>query len=328
MRGKAHLCRDKTQVSKTIDTACLRAGKGEGLVDVTLFIKQLINGFQVGSVYALVALGYTMVYGIVKLINFAHGDFIMVGGYMAVFSIPLLTSAGLPAWLCILLSVVVCALIGFLTEKIAYKPLRGAPSLSVLITAIAMSLFLENLALILFSSAPRSVSNIFNVPPIAFGSVQLTGVSVVTILLSVVIMAGLQLFIKKTRMGKAMRAVSEDGKAAILMGINTNRTISLTFAIGSGLAGVAAVMYCSAYPQVQPYMGSMLGLKAFVAAVLGGIGNIPGAMLGGVLIGLVESMTKGYISTQLADAVVFGILIVVLLVRPAGIFGKNVGEKV
>ncbi len=295
---------------------------------MTLFIKQLINGFQVGSVYALVALGYTMVYGIVKLINFAHGDFIMVGGYMAVFSIPLLTNAGLPAWLCILLSVVVCALIGFLTEKIAYKPLRGAPSLSVLITAIAMSLFLENLALILFSSAPRSVSNIFNVPPIVFGSVQLTGVSVVTILLSIVIMAGLQLFIKKTRMGKAMRAVSEDGKAAILMGINTNRTISLTFAIGSGLAGVAAVMYCSAYPQVQPYMGSMLGLKAFVAAVLGGIGNIPGAMLGGVLIGLVESMTKGYISTQLADAVVFGILIVVLLVRPAGIFGKNVGEKV
>ena len=291
---------------------------------MTLFIKQLINGFQVGSVYALVALGYTMVYGIVKLINFAHGDFIMVGGYMAVFSIPLLTSAGLPA----LLSVVVCALIGFLTEKIAYKPLRGAPSLSVLITAIAMSLFLENLALILFSSAPRSVSNIFHVPPIVFGSVQLTGVSVVTILLSVAIMAGLQLFIKKTRMGKAMRAVSEDGKAAILMGINTNRTISLTFAIGSGLAGVAAVMYCSAYPQVQPYMGSMLGLKAFVAAVLGGIGNIPGAMLGGVLIGLVESMTKGYISTQLADAVVFGILIVVLLVRPAGIFGKNIGEKV
>ncbi len=252
----------------------------------------------------------------------------MVGGYMAVFSIPLLTSAGLPAWLCILLSVVVCALIGFLTEKIAYKPLRGAPSLSVLITAIAMSLFLENLALILFSSAPRSVSNIFHVPPIVFGSVQLTGVSGVTILLSVAIMAGLQLFIKKTRMGKAMRAVSEDGKAAILMGINTNRTISLTFAIGSGLAGVAAVMYCSAYPQVQPYMGSMLGLKAFVAAVLGGIGNIPGAMLGGVLIGLVESMTKGYISTQLADAVVFGILIVVLLVRPAGIFGKNIGEKV
>ena len=295
---------------------------------MTLFIKQLINGFQVGSVYALVALGYTMVYGIVKLINFAHGDFIMVGGYMAVFSIPLLTSAGLPAWLCILLSVVVCALIGFLTEKIAYKPLRGAPSLSVLITAIAMSLFLENLALILFSSAPRSVSNIVHVPPIVFGSVQLTGVSVVTILLSVAIMAGLQLFIKKTRMGKAMRAVSEDGKAAILMGINTNRTISLTFAIGSGLAGVAAVMYCSAYPQVQPYMGSMLGLKAFVAAVLGGIGNIPGAMLGGVLIGLVESMTKGYISTQLADAVVFGILIVVLLVRPAGIFGKNIGEKV
>ncbi len=297
-------------------------------MDFVLFIKQVINGIQVGSVYALVALGYTMVYGIVKLINFAHGDFIMVGGYVAVFFIPFLLSMGVPAWVSVVASVVVCALIGVLTEKIAYKPLRGAPSLSVLITAIAVSLFLENLALLLFSSAPRPVSNVFNMQPVNVGPVQFSGISVITIVLSLVIMAALQLFIKGTRMGKAMRAVSEDGKAAILMGISTNRTISLTFAIGSGLAGIAAVMYCAAYPQVQPYMGTMLGLKAFVAAVLGGIGSIPGAMLGGILIGLVESMTKGYISTQLADAVVFSILIIVLLVKPTGIFGKNVGEKV
>ncbi|MBE6905724.1 MAG: branched-chain amino acid ABC transporter permease [Ruminococcaceae bacterium] len=297
-------------------------------MDFVLFIKQVINGIQVGSVYALVALGYTMVYGIVKLINFAHGDFIMVGGYVAVFFIPFLLNMGVPAWVSVVASVAVCALIGVLTEKIAYKPLRGAPSLSVLITAIAVSLFLENLALLLFSSAPRPVSNVFNMQPVNVGPVQFSGISVITIVLSLIIMAALQLFIKGTRMGKAMRAVSEDGKAAILMGISTNRTISLTFAIGSGLAGIAAVMYCAAYPQVQPYMGTMLGLKAFVAAVLGGIGSIPGAMLGGILIGLVESMTKGYISTQLADAVVFSILIIVLLVKPTGIFGKNVGEKV
>lgn len=297
-------------------------------MDFVLFIKQVINGIQVGSVYALVALGYTMVYGIVKLINFAHGDFIMVGGYVAVFSIPFLVNLGMPAWVCVIGSVVVCTLIGVLTEKIAYKPLRGAPSLSVLITAIAVSLFLENLALLLFSSAPRPVSNVFHMEPVNIGPIQFSGISIITIVLSILIMAGLQLFIKGTRMGKAMRAVSEDGKAAILMGISTNRTISLTFAIGSGLAGVAAVMYCAAYPQVQPYMGTMLGLKAFVAAVLGGIGSVPGAMLGGVLIGLVESMTKGYISTQLADAVVFSILIIVLLVKPTGIFGKNIGEKV
>lgn len=297
-------------------------------MDFVLFIKQVINGIQVGSVYALVALGYTMVYGIVKLINFAHGDFIMVGGYVAVFFIPFLLNMGVPAWVSVVASVAVCALIGVLTEKIAYKPLRGAPSLSVLITAIAVSLFLENLALLLFSSAPRPVSNVFNMQPVNVGPVQFSGISVITIVLSLIIMAALQLFIQGTRMGKAMRAVSEDGKAAILMGISTNRTISLTFAIGSGLAGIAAVMYCAAYPQVQPYMGTMLGLKAFVAAVLGGIGSIPGAMLGGILIGLVESMTKGYISTQLADAVVFSILIIVLLVKPTGIFGKNVGEKV
>lgn len=296
-------------------------------MDLIVFIKQLVNGVQVGSIYALVALGYTMVYGIVKLINFAHGDFIMVGGYVVVFTTPFLAGLGLPAWLCILVAVAVCSLIGVLTERIAYKPLRGAPSLSVLITAIAVSLCLQNMALIIFSSAPRPMSAVFAMEPVTIGSIQFSGISILTILMSVALMVALQLFIKKTRMGKAMRAVSEDSQAAILMGISTNKTISLTFAIGSGLAAMAAVMYCSAYPQVQPYMGSMLGLKAFIAAVLGGIGSIPGAMLGGVLIGLVESLTRHF-NSQLADAVVFAILIVVLLVKPAGIMGKNVGEKV
>lgn len=296
-------------------------------MDLIVFIKQFVNGIQVGSIYALVALGYTMVYGIVKLINFAHGDFIMVGGYVVVFTTPFLANLGVPAWLCVLAAVAVCSAIGVLTEKIAYKPLRGAPSLSVLITAIAVSLCLQNLALIFFSSSPRPMSAVFDVAPVTIGSIQFSGISILTIVMSVALMVALQLFIKKTRVGKAMRAVSEDSQAAILMGISTNKTISLTFAIGSGLAAMAAVMYCSAYPQVQPYMGSMLGLKAFIAAVLGGIGSIPGAMLGGVLIGLVESLTRHF-NSQLADAVVFAILIVVLLVKPAGIMGKNVGEKV
>ena len=296
-------------------------------MDLIVFIKQFVNGIQVGSIYALVALGYTMVYGIVKLINFAHGDFIMVGGYVVVFTTPFLANLGVPAWLCVLAAVAVCSAIGGLTEKIAYKPLRGAPSLSVLITAIAVSLCLQNLALIFFSSSPRPMSAVFDVAPVTIGSIQFSGISILTIVMSVALMVALQLFIKKTRVGKAMRAVSEDSQAAILMGISTNKTISLTFAIGSGLAAMAAVMYCSAYPQVQPYMGSMLGLKAFIAAVLGGIGSIPGAMLGGILIGLVESITRHF-NSQLADAVVFAILIVVLLVKPAGIMGKNVGEKV
>ncbi|MGI5965480.1 MULTISPECIES: branched-chain amino acid ABC transporter permease [Anaerotruncus] len=293
-----------------------------------LFINQVINGIQVGSIYALVALGYTMVYGIVKLINFAHGDFIMVGAYVSLFSIPVLVGMGIPAWLCIIIAVAACSLLGVVTEKIAYKPLRGSPSLSVLITAIAVSLFLENLFMIFFSSASKPFPAVFSAETISLGKIQTNMVTILTIVLSVVCMVLLQLFIKKTRMGKAMRAVSEDAGAAMLMGVNSNTTISMTFAIGSGLAAVASVMYCSAYPLANPYMGSMLGLKAFIAAVLGGIGIIPGAMLGGFVIGLVESLTKAYISSHLADAVVFGILIIVLLVKPTGILGKNVGEKV
>ena len=256
----------------------------------------------------------------------------MVGAYLALFSVPMLLGAGLPAILVIVLvivmSVIGCSLLGMATERIAYKPLRGSPSLSVLITAIAVSLFLENLFMILFSSASKPFPAIISANPISIGKIQTNAVTIITIALSIVCMICLQLFIKKTRMGKAMRAVSEDAGAAMLMGCNSNVTISMTFAIGSGLAAVAAVMYCSAYPLVNPYMGSMLGLKAFIAAVLGGIGIIPGAMLGGFVIGLVESLTKAYISSYLADAVVFGILIVVLLVKPTGILGKNVGEKV
>lgn len=292
---------------------------------VIMFLKQVINGVQVGSIYALVALGYTMVYGIVKLLNFAHGDFIMVGAYISLFA---MTGAGMPIWLAAIIAVAGCALLGVLTEKIAYKPLRNSPKLSVLITAIAVSLLLENLFLLLFSSSPKPYPNAINFPSIDVGPIQISGVTLMTILLSAVSMIALQLFVKKTRMGRAMRAVSEDAQAATLMGVSVNKTISLTFAIGSGLSAIAAVMYCSAYPMVEPYMGSMLGLKAFIAAVLGGIGIIPGAMLGGFVIGLIESLTKAYISSQLADAMVFGILIVVLLVKPAGIFGKNVGEKV
>lgn len=296
--------------------------------DFILFINQIINGIQVGSIYALVALGYTMVYGIVKLINFAHGDFIMVGAYVSLFSIPLLLGAGLPAWLCVISAVVVCSLLGVTTERIAYKPLRNSPRITALITAIAMSLLLENLFMLLFSSSPKPFPAIFPKAQFHFGGVQFTSSTLITIVVSVVTMVALQLFVKRTKMGKSMRAVSEDGGAAVLMGINSNTTISVTFAIGSGLAAIAAVMYCSAYPLADPYMGSMLGLKAFIAAVLGGIGIIPGAMLGGFVIGLIESMTKAYISSPFADAIVFGILIVVLLVKPTGILGKNVGEKV
>ena len=322
-------------------------------------LMQLINGLQLGSIYALVALGYTMVYGIVKLINFAHGDIMMVGAYMAITATTGLIAAGLPLWLCILFAVLCCAVFGMLIERIAYRPLRESHfnlaifkkftdfltrhtkyrpkerksgRISALITAIGVSLFLQNLFMIIFSPNPKPFPNIFNVGDweIPFGEsvIKIPFITWFTILVTVLLMIGLQAFIKNARSGKAMRAVSEDPGAASLMGINVNRTISITFALGSALAAVAAVLYVSAYPRVDPYMGSLLGLKAFVAAVLGGIGVIPGAMLGGFLLGIVEVLTKGYISSQLSDAVVFGILILVLLVKPSGILGKNVREKV
>ena len=291
------------------------------------FLFQIINGLHIGSIYALVALGYSMVYGIVKLINFAHGDIIMVGAYAAYV---LLVLCGLPVWVAVIGSIVFCALAGVLIERIAYRRLlvKEAPRISLLITAIGVSIFLQNLFQLIFTSSGKSFHYIFNYEPIVMGERQVSIVSLITIVTTVVLMVLLQLLVKKTRLGKAMRAVSEDAGAAKLMGINTNSTVSWTFAIGSGLAAVGAVLYSASYPLIDPYMGSMLGLKAFVAAVLGGIGSIPGAMIGGLIMGVAESLTKGYISSTLSDAVVFGILIIVLLLKPSGIMGKNVKEKV
>jgi len=300
---------------------------------LTLFIQQVINGLRVGSVYALIALGYTMVYGIIRLINFAHGDFIMVGAYALFFTVPLMVAVGMPAWLAVIIAIAACSVTGMLVEKLAYSPVRAkGNNMSALITAIAMSLFLENLAQTLFGANPKQVKTIFDLPML-FG---VSGNTILTIIIGVVVMVALSLFVKYTKTGQAMRAVSEDKNASLLMGINVNRTITITFAIGSGLAAVASLMYVAQYNQVTNVMGSMLGLKAFVAAVLGGIGIIPGAMLGGLVIGIVESLSKAYIApltgglitSAFSDAIVFGILIIVLLVKPAGILGKNTGEKV
>lgn len=288
------------------------------------FLYQLINGIHVGSIYALVALGYSMVYGIVKLINFAHGDIIMVGAYVAWFSV----SQGVPVGAAVALSIVSCTLLGVIIEKVAYKPLRKSARISLLITAIGVSLLLENLALKIFTASPKMFTNFITLSPLKFGEMQLSFTTIVTIVVSVVMMLGLTFLVNRTKMGKAMRAVSEDNDAAQLMGINVNSTISFTFAIGSALAAVASILYCCSYSQISPTMGTMLGIKAFVAAVLGGIGSIPGAMVGGFAIGIAESLTKGYISSSLADAVVFGILIVVLIIKPTGIFGRNLAEKV
>ena len=300
---------------------------------LTLFIQQVINGLRVGSVYALIALGYTMVYGIIRLINFAHGDFIMVGAYTLFFTVPVMIAAGMPAWLSVIAAIAVCAITGVLVAKLAYKPVRKrGNNMSALITAIAMSLFLENLAQTLFGANPKQVGTIFDLPKL----LGISGNTILTIVIGVSIMVGLSLFVKYTRTGQAMRAVSEDKSASLLMGVNVNRTITITFAIGSGLAATASLMYIVQYNQVTNLMGYMLGLKAFVAAVLGGIGSIPGAMLGGLLIGIVESLSKAYsssltggvITSAFSDAIVFGILIIVLLVKPTGIIGEKTGEKV
>ena len=266
-----------------------------------------------------------MVYGIVKLINFAHGDIIMVGSYMALVA---LVSWGMPLPAAIIFAVLACVLLGVTIEATAYRPLRQSPKISLLITALGVSMLLQNLAQLIFTSNPRPFPQILPRFMVKIGSFEIGFISLVTICASIVLMVALTLLVNKTKAGKAMRAVSEDADAARLMGINVNSTITFTFAIGSMLAGIGAVLYCSAYPQVAPTMGSLLGLKAFIAAVLGGIGSIPGAMVGGFIIGLAESLTKGYISSQLADAVVFGILIVVLFIKPGGLLGKQKNEKV
>lgn len=289
------------------------------------FIEQLINGLNLGSIYALMALGYTMVYGIAKMLNFAHGDIIMVGAYTLSL---VMTNLGMPPIVAVLASVIVCSALGVTIEKIAYKPLRNASPLTVLITAIGVSYFLQSVALLIFGSNKRKVDSAITMPGIKIGALELTGESIITLGVTLIIMIGLMLFIKKTKMGKAMLAVSEDKGAAQLMGINVNQTISITFAIGSALAAVAGVLFVSSYGFVGPYTGSLPGIKAFVAAVLGGIGSIPGAMLGGILLGIIESLSKAYISTNLSDAIVFAVLIIVLLVKPSGLLGKIRMDKV
>ncbi|MDD6887931.1 MAG: branched-chain amino acid ABC transporter permease [bacterium] len=292
---------------------------------LSTLLRQIINGLQAGSIYALVALGYSMVYGIIMLLNFAHGDIIMIGAYIA--------------WLCmarfalnpvfaVVFAVIGCVLLGVTIEKVAYKPLRSSPRISLLITAIGISFLLENAAQMIFGAGAQVIPPFFSVPNPSIGSIEIPGTAIVTIVVTAISMIGLTLLIQKTKMGKAMRAVSEDTGAAQLMGININRTISFTFAIGSALAGIGSVLYCTAYPQAYATMGSMLGLKAFVAAVLGGIGSIPGAMIGGFAIGLAEALVSAAGLSVWKDGVVFAILIVVLLIRPTGILGRSMAEKV
>ena len=291
------------------------------------FLSHLINGISLGSVYAIIALGYTMVYGIAKMLNFAHGDVIMVGAYICFFAV---ANYGLNPILGILLAMAVCTCLGILIEKLAYKPLRQAPSLAVLITAIGVSYFLQNTAQLIWSSSPKNFTSIVNIKPMAVfgGQLTITGEVIVTVLTAVLVMIVLTWFTTRTKMGKAMRAVSEDRDAAQLMGINVNQTISMTFAIGAGLAAVAGVLLCSTVPMLQPTTGSMPGIRAFTAAVFGGIGSIPGAMIGGILLGIIENFAKAYLSTQFSDAIVFGVLIIILLVKPAGLMGKQIQEKV
>ena len=289
------------------------------------FAQQLVNGVQIGSVYALVAIGYTMVYGIAKMINFAHGDIIMVGSYVALL---FFQSSGLPVWGVIAATAAVSAVRGVTIERLAYKPLRGGSRMSALITTIGVSLMLQNGFLLIFGSSPKPFPNHFTGEGFTLGGVTVSRLTAITLVVTVVLMVLLTLFVNRTRVGKAMRAVSEDQGAAQLMGINIDTSISITFAIGSALAAVAAVLYSSTYPLINPYMGSMLGLRAFIAAVIGGIGVIPGAMIGGFIIGIAEALIKRYISSAMADAIVFALLIIVLLVKPSGLLGRNEREKV
>ena len=292
------------------------------------FISYLINGISLGSVYALIALGYTMVYGIAKMLNFAHGDVIMVGAFI---TYTMCSTMGLSPVIGVLAAVIACTLLGMAIEKVAYKPLRKASSpLAVLITAIGVSYLLQNVALLIFGANAQTFPSVIKWSglSLADGKLNISGETIVTIVVCVVIMIALITFVHKTKPGQAMRAVSEDRGAAQLMGINVNATIALTFAIGSGLAAVAGVLLCSTYPSLTPYTGAMPGIKAFVAAVFGGIGSIPGAMIGGILIGVIEILGRAYISPQLADAIVFAVLILVLIIKPTGILGKKISEKV
>ena len=292
---------------------------------MTTLIQTLISGLRLGSIYALMALGYTMVYGIAKMLNFAHGDIIMVGAYAVISTVSL---AQLPGVVGVAVSVVVCVLLGVTIEFLAYRPLRKAQSLAVLITAIGVSYLLQSLALLVFKSEPMAFPTIINIPSVKLGGVVIDGMTILTLAVTAVIMVSLSLFINKTRLGKAMRAVSEDKDAAELMGISVNRTITMTFAIGSALAAVASIFYGATYTYIKPTTGSMPGIKAFTAAVFGGIGSIPGAMLGGLLLGIIEQLSQRYISTLWTNAIVFGVLVLVLVVKPTGLLGKKISEKV
>ncbi len=294
------------------------------------FIEQTINGLQTGSIYALIALGYTMVYGIVKLINFAHGDILMIGAYTTLIAV----SHGMPLIVAIILSMILCAFLGVIIDFFAYRPIRKAPKISALITAIGMSFLLESLALIIFGANPRVIDQKYipaflsNNNKISLGFLNISMLTLFVITVTSICMIALNLFIKKTKLGKATRAVSQDTGAAQLMGINVNRTIAITFAIGSGLGALGGALYAIVYPQIEPYMGMLPGLKAFIAAVFGGIGSIPGAMFGGYVLGLLEAYVKGSSLTTWANPIVFGILILILIFRPNGLFGKNTKEKV
>ena len=302
------------------------------------FLSFFVTGISLGSIYALIALGYTMVYGIAKMLNFAHGDIIMIGGYVVLTVMTVLsstlpgtgmsppTASAVSVIAAVAAGIIACVILGVTIEKVAYKPLRNTSPLTVLITAIGVSYLLQNAALLIFGSAAKSFKSV--VPKFNVTALKISGETIVTVAVTVVIMILLTLFVNKTKAGKAMRAVSEDRGAAQLMGINVNKTISITFAIGSGLAAVASILLCSMYPQISPYTGAMPGIKAFTAAVFGGIGSIPGAMIGGVILGIIESLSKAYISSQMSDAIVFGVLIVVLLVKPTGLMGKKINEKV
>ena len=298
-----------------------------GWKPMTLFLSYLLNGISLGSIYAIIALGYTMVYGIARMLNFAHGDVIMIGAYVCFCATQYM---GLPPVLGLLIAIIACTALGVTIERLAYRPLRQAASLAVLITAIGMSYLLQNLALLIWGSNPKNFTSLVNIGSISLlgGELLISDETIVTVLANIVIMIALTLFTGRTKLGKAMRAVSEDRGAAELMGISVNRTITVTFAIGSALAAVAGVLLCSSYPTLQPTTGSMPGIKAFTAAVFGGIGSIPGAMIGGVLLGVIEILGKAYVSTELGDAFVFAVLIVVLLVKPTGLLGKRVSEKV
>lgn len=291
-----------------------------------IFLQQLINGLQLGSIYALIALGYSMVYGIILLLNFAHGDIIMVGGYIAL----LIIAAGVSPALAVIASILGCIVLACVIEKVAYTPLRSAPRISLLITAIGVSFFLENMAQLVWGADPRVFPNTTIIPTLSFklGELNISLTTIVTLAVAVASMVLLTVLVQRTKMGKAMRAVSEDMGAAQLMGINVNRTITFTFAIGACLAGIGAILYCCKYPQVKPTTGYLLGLRAFVAAVLGGIGSIPGAMLGGLAIGIAEVLVNALGYTTWTDAVVFVILIIVLLVKPTGFLGRTMREKV